>query len=177
MSVIDDENRIWEARVAESKDGWPFDADRDDPLTARRIAVSSSHPGWCYLVSFDRESEERPTDHEADLLASFLDEYKTRWYNPGYRAHIERRPLDVDGGANGVIFHKWGPDDWGFRRRSFEIGYLFTVVSPGMRAEEPDHKWRGPFSLLELMDRLHTFLDEPSARWVAWKAARPEVFR
>lgn len=40
MSVIDDEDRIWQARCAEAPDGWPFDADRDDPLTARQIGLS-----------------------------------------------------------------------------------------------------------------------------------------
>jgi hypothetical protein len=113
VSVIDDEDRIWKARCAEAPDGWPFDADRGDPLTAMRIAVTSSHPMWAYLVAFDQQSEARPTDHESALLASYLDEYKSYWYNDSYRLRMEARPLDVDGGANGVIFHKWAADDWG----------------------------------------------------------------
>lgn len=73
-----DEEDEFLARHAAKNDGWPFgtDADRDDPLTAMRIAVTSSHPGWAFLVAFDRESEARPTDHEAAMLRSFLDEYK-----------------------------------------------------------------------------------------------------
>lgn len=179
MSVIDDEDRVWKARCAEAPDGWPFDADRDDPLTAHRIAVTCSHPGWRYLVAFDRESEARPTDAEAAMLVSYLDEYKNHWYGESsYRRRMERRPLDVDGGANGVVFHKWGEDDWGYRRQSYERGYLFTVVWPAQRASvEPDHGWRGPFTLLELMDRMHTMgNDGPMAHWVEWKAAHPEVF-
>jgi hypothetical protein len=161
---------------------WPFgtDADEHDPLTAHRIAVTHSHPSWRYLVAFDRESEERPTDHEAALLASFLDEYKARWYYPSFIATMAERPLDVDGGANGVIFHKFGADDWGFRRHSFTRGYTWSVVWPRQRAsylaEHPDAKDVHAFSLLELMDRIHTIVDHQSAHWVEWKAARPELF-
>jgi hypothetical protein len=60
VSVVDDEDGVFKARCAEAPDGWPFDADRDDPLTAHRIAVTSSHPGWRHVVAFDRE----PTDAE-----------------------------------------------------------------------------------------------------------------
>jgi hypothetical protein len=173
-----DEEDEYIRRAAAENDGWPVgaDADRDDPLTALRIAVTSSHPGWAFLVAFDRESEARPTDAEAAMLRSYLDEYKAHWYNPSYLAKLDRRLLDVDGGANGVVFHKFGPDDWGYRRRSFTVGYLFTVVWPSQRAEYQYHKWCGPFSLLALMDGIHTFLDEPMKRWVDWKAARPGVF-
>lgn len=177
MSVIDDEDRVWKARCAESPDGWPFDADRGDPLTAHRIAVTSSHPGWCYLVAFDRESEERPTERETAMLVSFLEEYKHHWYRPGYREHLERRPLDVDGGANGIVFHKWAENDWGYRRRSFERGNLFTVTWPAQRASAKPGKYLGPFSLEALMDRIHTVGgDGPMQQWVDWKAAHPEVF-
>jgi hypothetical protein len=177
VSVIDDEDRTWKARCAEAPDGWPFDADRDDPLTALRIAVTSSHPTWAYLVAFDRESEERPTDAEAALLASFLDEYKAHWYGDGpYRRRMQARPLDVDGGANGVIFHKWAADDWGYRRHSYERGHLFSVVPPALRGEYSDGI-PGPLSLLALMDRINGWTDGPSPRWEAWKAAHPDVFR
>ncbi len=177
MSVIDDEDRVYAARCAEAADGWPFDADRDDPLTARRIAVTSSHPGWAYLVAFDRESPERPTDHEVDLLVSFLDQYKDYWYGDnGYRRAMERRPLDVDGGANGITFHKWGVDDWGYRRRTFDRGWPFSVVPPWMR-DEHTSTIRGPISLLDLLDHIQTcggVIDAPW--WQEWKAAHPEVF-
>ncbi len=177
MSVIEDEDRIWKARCAEAPDGWPFDADRDDPLTARRIAVTSSHPRWRFLVSFDRESEERPTDREADLLVSFLDQYKNYWYGDnGYRKAMERRPLDVDGGANGVTFHKWGVDNWGYRRASFQGGPTFW---PGREQWYRDQfsGGVGSFSLLALMDHIQTcggVIEAPW--WQEWKAAHPEVF-
>lgn len=148
MSVIDDEDRIWQARCAEAPDGWPFDADQGDPLTARRIAVTHSHPGWRYLVAFDRESTERPTDHEVDLLVSYLEEYKARWYNDGYR------------------------------RQSWQSGPMYLPTSPDMRdwhARRGDEVL-GPLGLAALMDHIHTIGDEPSKHWVAWKAARPEVF-
>lgn len=181
MGVIDDEDRIWKARCAEAPNGWPFDADRDDPLTTHRIAVTSSHPMWRYLVAFDRESEARPTDAETAMLASFLEEYKDRWYgDSGYRKRMERRPLDVDGGANGVVFHKWGTDDWGYRRQSYTIGYLFTVTWPGRRrdADREDRGFlNGPCSLLALMDFIHTIGgDGPMPSWLAWKATHPDVF-
>jgi hypothetical protein len=179
VSVIDDEDRVWHARVAAAPDGWPFDADRDDPLTAQRIAVTSSHPRWCYLVGFDRESEERPTDHEAAMLASYLDEYRTHWYRPGYRQHMERRPLDVDGGANGVVFHKWAADDWGYRRRSWTMGPIFWP-GPAWYRERYGHEYPPgggrAYSLAALMDKIHTIVDEPIKHWVEWKAAHPEVF-
>lgn len=156
---------------------WPFgdDADCDDPLTAMRIAVTSSHPRWSYLVSFDRQSQERPTDAEAAMLASYLDEYKSHWYRPSFAAQLLDRPLDVDGGANGVVFHKWGVDDWGFRRRSYTMGYLYTVVPPTLRATRTDGV-RGPLSLLRVLDWLHCHSDNsPSPRWTAWKASHPAV--
>ncbi|MCW6003925.1 hypothetical protein K1W54_04915 [Micromonospora sp. CPCC 205371] len=163
-------------------DVWPFgnDADRDDPLTAHRVAVTSSHPGWSFLVSFDRQSEARPTDAETAMLASYLDEYKHHWYGDNrYRQRMEQRALDVDGGANGVILHKFGEGDWGYRRRSYRSGFLFTVVWPNLRgdSEYADHGWLGPLSLLELMDRIHTISDDkPMQRWIDWKSAHPEVF-
>lgn len=161
-------------------DEWPFgvDADRDDPVTALRIAVTGSHPGWCYLVAFDRESEARPTDREAAMLASFLDEYKTYWYNATYVAKLAEKPLDVDDGANGVIFHKFGDDDWGYRRQSYTQGWPWSVVWPSLRDHDDytNLKGKGPYSLSDLMDRVQGHGDEPSRRWLDWKAAHPEVF-
>jgi hypothetical protein len=179
VSFIDDEDRVWRARCAKAPDGWPFDADRDDRLTAHRIAVTSSHPGWYYLVSFDRESAERPTEREVALLVSYLDEYKAHWYgDSGYRKAMERRPLDVDGGANGVTFIKYGPDDWGYRRRTWQYGPLYVPQHPRIREAYPDEAPLGPLSLAALMDRIHTIGSdaEPMPRWVEWKAAHPEVF-
>lgn len=160
-------------------DRWPFgaDADRNDPLTAHRIAVTSSHPGWYYLVAFDGQSEARPTDAETAMLASYLDSYKDHWYgDSGFRRKMEERDLDVDGGANGVIFHKWAEDDWGYRRQSYTMGHLFSVTAPGNRGGRWDDGVPGPKSLLELLDFINTIVDEPLPRWVDWKAAHADVF-
>lgn len=156
--------------------GWPFglDADQDDPLTKLRIAVTGSHPGWYYLVAFHRDSEARPTDQEAAKLASYLDEYKTYWYGDGaFSKKLAERPLDVDGGANGVIFHKYAEDDWGYRRQSFTRGPLFTPQSPRLRELYPNEAPLGPLSLAQLMDKIHDIYPD---RWIKWKTARPEVF-
>lgn len=164
--------------------GWPFgdDADREDPLTAHRIAVTSSHPTWAFLVAFDRESAARPTSQETELLVSFLDEYKNRWYQGSqgewYVQRMAGRPLDVDGDANGVVFRKWGKDDWGIRRRSWVRGALYQPQSPQIRESCPEDAPLGPFSLVQLMDWEHSpGRDEPpTRRWLDWKAAHPEVF-
>lgn len=158
---------------------WPFgtDADRDDPLTQLRIAVTGSHPMWYYLVAFDRDSEARPTDTEAAMLASYLEEYKAHWYGDGrYARSLAQRPLDVDGGANGVIFHKWAQYDWGYRRQSWTRGPLFVPQSPRLRERYPDDKPRGPLTLLQVMDRAHTVCGNVYPRWTEWKAAHASVF-
>lgn len=157
---------------------WPFgtDADRNDPLAKLRIAVTGSHPRWCYLVAFDRDSDVRPTDTEAAMLASYLDEYKAHWYLNSYLHKLAERPLDVDGGANGIIFRKWGNDDWGYRRQSWTRGPLYVPQSPRIRDRYPDEAPLGPMTLLQVMDHAHTIVDHVSDRWVEWKAAHPEVF-
>lgn len=178
MQSIDDEDRFIADTAQRDDNGWPFeDADRTDPLTALRIAVTGSHPRWRYLVAFDRESPDRPTDAEARMLASYLDEYKAHWYNASYAARLARRPLDVDGGANGVVFRKYGPDDWGYRRQSWTTGPLFFPGQPSLRERYPEEYPLGPFSLVALMDHIHSHAGgEPSPRWAQWKAAHHEVF-
>ncbi|MBD3004621.1 hypothetical protein [Streptomyces sp. 5-10] len=157
---------------------WPFgnDADQDDPLTKLRIAVTGRHPRWCYLVAFDRGSEARPTDAEAAMLASYLIEYKYHWYNDSYLRKLHRRPLDVDGGANGVIFRKYGVDDWGYRRQSWTHGPMYVPQSPKVRGVGLGRVGLGPLTLAQVMDHTHQNVDEVSPRWLEWKAAHPEVF-
>lgn len=160
---------------------WPYggDADEHDPLTALRIAVTDSHPRCRYHVAFDRDSEARPTDEEAAMLASYLD-LRLTWYNTSYRQRMAARPLDTDGSINTVIFHKWGRDDWGYRRASFTGGLMWTVAGPCRR----EHNTLGltgrdvqPHSLIMLLDRIRQHgSDEPNAEWEAWKAARPNIF-
>ncbi|MDX2838021.1 hypothetical protein PV377_03205 [Streptomyces ipomoeae] len=166
---------------------WPFgtDAIQDDPLTALRIAVvRSSHPMWCYLVAFldvneepyGWHSKERPTVAEALQLASYLDQYKNYWYNASYIGRMAERPLDVDGGANGVTFIKYGPDDWGYRRRTWTMGPTFVPGSPVYREHYPNENHIGPLSLPRLMDHIHSLSGEASERWTEWKADHPDVF-
>ncbi len=149
---------------------WPYDARRDDPLAALRIpVVGSSHPGWHYIAAFDGSSPLRPTDAEAAMIAPFLREYIERWYTDTWKARLAQRPFDIDGGANGVTFYKWGADDWGYRRRTWTMGPLYW---PG----HPSREARRAHTLAEVMDHAHTIVDEVMPRWVEWKAAHPEVF-
>ncbi|UQA91212.1 hypothetical protein [Streptomyces halobius] len=157
---------------------WPFaeDADRDDPLTRLRIPVTGVHPRWRYVACFDRESEDRPTDAEAAMLASFIREYIEHWFNQGYQRRLAERALDVDSGCNTVIFHKWGPDDWSYRLDSWQYGPFWVPVAPRLRGGQ--HDYRGPWklSLVDVMDHKHTIGDEPLPRSAQWKAAHPDVF-
>lgn len=158
---------------------WPFgtDADEHDPLTKLRIAVTGSHPQWYYLVAFNRDSDARPTDTEAAMLASYLDEYKAYWYSGSYLHELAQRPLDVDGGANGVIFHKYADNDWGYRRQSWTRGPMFVPQSPRLREMYLHEAPLGPLTLEQVMDHAHTIADDkPMKRWLDWKAAHPEVF-
>ncbi|MGP4085467.1 hypothetical protein [Streptomyces sp. KR55] len=157
---------------------WPFDedADRDDPLAKLRIPVTGVHPRWRYIACFDRESEAWPTDAEAKMLASFIREYIEHWFNERYQQHLAERPLDVDGGCNTVIFHKWADDDWSYRLNSWEYGPFWVPVAPRLRGGQHNYKRLAKHSLVEVMDRKHTIGDESLPRWLKWKAAHPDVF-
>ncbi|WP_318201107.1 hypothetical protein [Streptomyces sp. SCL15-4] len=95
--------------------GWPFgtEALQDDPLTELRIpVVTSFNPSWCYVAAylgtsadtgntFDPPwpfaSVDRPTDAEAQMLVSYLQEHRHYWFgNTGYARKMDQRPLDVD---------------------------------------------------------------------------------
>jgi hypothetical protein len=161
---------------------WPFgtDAIQDDPLTALRIpVVTSFNPGWKYIAAYidvdtspySWGSAERPTDREAAMIASFIDEYKNYFFNEWYKAKLLGRPLDVDSGCNTTVFVKYATDDWGYRRCSWMYGPTYVPASP--RSPNRDG---GPLSLEQVMDRSHTIGDEPMGHWLQWKAARPDVF-
>jgi hypothetical protein len=158
---------------------WPYDADQHDPLTKLRIpVVGSAWPQWYYIVAFDSgrldEENHRPTDLEAAQLRSFLDEYINHFYNASYKATLAERPFDIDGGAAGRIFRKWGEDDWGYRIRTWQYGPTYVPEHPRIRSREQNPV--GPLTLVEVMDRIHTIGDKPMAHWAEWKAAHPEVF-
>lgn len=160
-----------------AKTGWPYDADRDDPLTALRIPVTSAYPEWRYIACFDRESEQRPTDAEAAQLASYIEQYKVYFFGADgwYKRKLEQSPFDCD--AVTRIFHKWGPDDWSYRVVTWRHGPFWVPVAPRLRGGEYDYpKALGPMTLEQVMDRCHTIVDEPMKHWTDWKAAHPDAF-
>ena len=145
---------------------WPYEAPEDDPLTALRIPVSKcSHPDWAYIVAFDGSSPERPTEREALMIKAFLEEYIDNWYSETWKMRLAEHPFDIDGGANGMTFYKWGEDDWGYRQRTWTYGPLYF----------PGYEMR-PYSLEQILDHRHTMVDTVSSRWLDWKAKHPEVF-
>ncbi|WP_329047068.1 hypothetical protein [Streptomyces sp. NBC_01422] len=171
-----------------TSDAWPFgtDAKQDDPLTKLRIpVVTSFNPEWKYVATFidvdtsrySWGSGERPTDAEAVMLASFIEEYKHHWFRESYHRKLAQRPLDVDSGCNTTIFIKYGTDDWGYRMCSWQYGPMYVPVSPKQRGGERDYdKCPGPLTLEQVMDRRHTIGDGPMKHWLDWKAQHPEVF-
>jgi hypothetical protein len=92
---------------------WLYDDvhDPDDPLTALRIpVVANAVPRRSYIVALDSDPAcDRPTDAEAALLRSFLDHYISCYYTPYGRRRLAERPFDVDDGAHGYVFRKFGP--------------------------------------------------------------------
>lgn len=179
--------------MSETK-AWPFgtDAKQDDPLTALRIpVVGSFNPEWRYVAAyldvdpncrFDPPwpfaSVERPTDAEAQMLVSFLQEHRHYWFgNEGYARKMDQRPLDIDSGWNTTVFIKYGADDWGYRRCSWIYGPTFVPTAPTARGTEYAHaKHPGPLPLEQVMDLTHTIGNEPMQRWQQWKADHPDVF-
>ncbi|WP_369274459.1 hypothetical protein AB5J55_35070 [Streptomyces sp. R11] len=176
--------------MAETK-AWPFgtDAIQDDPLTAMRIpVVTSFNPRWCYVAAylgtsadtgntFDPPwpfaSAERPTDAEAQMLVSYLQEHRHYWFgNEGYARKMDQRPLDIDSGWNTTVFIKYGADDWGYRRCSWTYGPTFVPGPPGSDSRAAV----GQHSLEQVMDRIQAHGNEPSPRWQQWKANHPNIF-
>ena len=172
---------------------WPFgtDAKQDDPLTKLRIpVVGSFNPMWKYVAAYLNPAEggpdylkgppfasnERPTDTEAAMIASFIQEYIQHWFNEGYQRKLAARPLDVDSGCKTIVFIKYGPDDWGYRATEWQYGHTFVPPPPSFRQQNPDESCGGPLSLVQVMDRKHTIVDQPMQHWLDWKAAHPEVF-
>ena len=152
---------------------WPFgeDSDQDELLTPLRVAVAGPYAEWNYIVTYDRESPVRPTEQEALMLGSYLEEYREYFYNERWIMLMAERPVDVDGGANGVTFRKYADDDWGYRRRSWHIGPEVVPAPPVMK-----DRGIGPLSLERLMDHIHSIDDEPQPRWVDWKKNHPDIF-
>jgi hypothetical protein len=160
---------------------WPYDADRDDPLTALRIpVVTSFNPGWKYIAAwvgvdtgpYSWGSSERPTDREARMIASFIREYIEHWFHEGYQRRLAERPLDMDSGCNTTVFVKYGADDWGYRRVSWTYGPTFVPMGP-----RSNDRHGGPLSLVQVMDHCHNMGSEyPDKAWAQWKTDHPDVF-
>lgn len=158
---------------------WPFgtDADRDDPLTSLRIPVTGTHPGFTYTACFDRDSEVRPTDAEARMIASFIEEYQERWFGNGrWRKVQQAKPFDMDCYTT-TVFHKWADDDWSYRCVTWTSGPLWVPVFPRQRGSEFDPHRTGALTLEQVMDRVHDHGGAfPATHWLEWKATHPEVF-
>lgn len=147
---------------------WPYDADREDPLTKLRIpVVKSARPEWSYIAAFDGSNDGRPTDTEALMLQSFTREYIKHWYTPRWALRLAERPFDIDGGANGYVFRKRGPGDWAYQQDSWSTGYWPWL-----------NRAPGPLPLLGVLDHVHgQGKDITSPRWLKWKSAHPDVFQ
>lgn len=137
---------------------WPYDADRDDPLTAMRIPVTKLWPDFNYFVAFHNESLLRPTDDEARMLSSFIDFLRSH-FRPGFQAELLAMPFDIDTSRFPLVFHKRADSSWAYRRAHWTIGSLFC----------PDIEYQ--FTLEQLLDQI-----EKRSDWAEWKAAHPEVF-
>jgi hypothetical protein len=168
---------------------WVFgdDVNQEDPLVGQRIpVVNSAYPSWKYIAAFlstgehsnidppwPLASKERPTDDEAKMISSFIQCYIQHWFNDRYQRKLAQHPLDVDGGSNTTVFIKYGADDWGYRRCSWEYGPVFVPAPPGApnRAETG-----GRHTLEQVMDRCHAVASKPMQYWIDWKAAHPDTF-
>ncbi|MBP2341064.1 hypothetical protein JOF41_007318 [Saccharothrix coeruleofusca] len=143
----------------------------DSPTQQWRFPIiSHPYPRWNYitaLVVHDHEAlwtAVMPSDAELAVVASFHDEYMTRWYNPGYRARMaDKYPFDVDGGANGRYLLKVADGNWKYRKRTWDHGPW------PFRDDEP-------MDLLPLLDRIHTIGGEPMPHWTEWKSRHADVF-
>jgi hypothetical protein len=159
---------------------WPYDARRDDPLTAMRIPViGSTIPHWGYLIALCiNENPEsalahglRPTDAEAAMVRSAIDWERSR-FREGYVAGVlDSRPLDIDGGHNTITLIKRGEGDWAYRRDTWEFG-PHLVPDTWMVKEQP-------VDLPGLLDRIWGWGnkgEKPNPAWEQWKTDHPDVF-
>ncbi|MFF8910610.1 hypothetical protein [Streptomyces olivaceoviridis] len=175
---------------------WPFgtDAIQDDPLTALRIpVVTSFKPMWHYTGAFLGTNEdtgqtweppwpfasaERPAEREVQQLLSFIAYHRHYWQTVhGYdMTRLDARPLDVDCNS-ATVFIKYGPDDWGYGKSSWTYGPTFVPGPPSQRGTEYEYATApGPLCLDQVMDLVHTIVDEPMEHWTRWKAEHPDVF-
>lgn len=155
------------------------EANIEHPLTARRIPVlRHCNPRWRYhaaLVIGGASWEDpqnhgiEPTAQEADQLCVYLEKHM-RYYNDSYRARVAARgPFDVDGTVNTHTFRKHAEHGWQYNVMTWNQG-------PTWFPTPPFHKV-GPFTLEQLLDRIHTYGDEkPIQKWLDLKAEYAAAF-
>lgn len=168
---------------------WPFDchAKRDDPLVSLRVpVVSTFYPGFRFVAAYldvaARDTPDymggppfasalRPTHEEAKMISSFIEEYISYFFNDHYQRKLAEQPLDADSGCNTTVFIKYGEDDWGYRRCSWDYGPTFVPYPP----HTPD---RGEgMNLEQVMDLMHTIGGQVMGRWLNWKATHHDIFQ
>jgi hypothetical protein len=153
-------------------DLWPYDADRDDPLTALRIPVTGMYPGATYTACFDRESQARPTDAEARMIASFIEQYQDYHFGDGHWRRVQQaKPFDMDCYTT-AVFHKWGEGDWSYRITRWEYPH-WLPYAPHVRGSRFDHHNLPAMTLEQVMDYAHKSWPD---RWETWKTAHPDAF-
>jgi hypothetical protein len=95
--------------------GWPYDADQNDPLTARRIPVTGPVPDWGYVVAFDETSPQRPDDLESAILESYAGYRREYALTAWDRRQYGDRPFDMGNDNATVVLRKRGAADWTYR--------------------------------------------------------------
>jgi hypothetical protein len=150
---------------------WKWDVDPKDPLVALRVPVTSADPVFDYIAVFDKESPHRPTNAEARLISSFIEEFKAYCFTEGGVADSLKDPFDTYLGSQPVVLHKYSINDWGYRRRHWQIGSKFTPPSPRV-----SRRAFGPLSLLGVLDLVQSSDCAHEQHWQQWKMDRPEVF-
>jgi len=148
---------------------WPCDADRDDPLAALRIPVTSAWPDRPYLTAFDRQSAARPDDAEAEMIASYIGYQRQHWFSDRRQRRMLECPLDTDTSRSTPVLHKRGPGQWAFRRHSWTTGPFFW---PAQDLPEALH-----MPLASILDHIEADTGGGIAEsWCSWKSAHPEIF-
>lgn len=135
---------------------WPYSEDGaqpDEPANRYRFPlISNPYPRWRYVTAVVVSDElwigQRPTDEELEIVASFHEEYCSRWYGPphtGWRGRdLDKRPFDIDGGAVGRFLIKHANGGWGYRAHTWRYGPEFVP------------EWTDePTGLVAVLDRYH----------------------
>lgn len=127
------------------------------------VVTEPAYAGYFVELRVPRGSEYDntvvPTEEEAALLGSYL-AYKIDRYGfyDSYRKKMLEEPLDTDGIVNTVDFTKYHDGVWRYHLLTWRHGPW-----PFWGAEKQYS------SLLELLDKIERFCDEPNEKWVAWK--------